>query len=393
MSAICGSVNFEDRELDFSVAERMKKMNFVRASEESTAFLEGGAVIILQKALAESVYYPDESGLEIRERRGKNFALAIDGIGIPPSELLERYFLRGGECFSLIDGGFACALYDGEKQCLFLARDEMGKKPLFYFVRHGRLFFSSSVNGLMASGEASSKVNRENLIQHITAPAGAFGVSDIYDGIFEVRAGECIMFSPLGICRFRPKKGLRSERIRSSFSLAKRAGGVFSDFGDYRSDKLGEYLLNSLLAFGYPQFDASVPAIAELLEKCADKGKKAVLYEDFAMPVGGYAYEKADRLCTFFGVYGMNVHTKEDSIRSKDRLWKLKTDLCERILESDKDRSALLYDIYGKERLLSLIKKLSAEKKEDSELLMRKIRVLGILCQLPDFIYGFGLKL
>ena len=49
---------------------------------------------------------------------------------------------------SLIDGMFAFAYYEGEKDTLYLARDAFGQKPLFYAKANGELIFASEIKAL-----------------------------------------------------------------------------------------------------------------------------------------------------------------------------------------------------------------------------------------------------
>ena len=58
----------------------------------------------------------------------------------------------GAACVDHFDGGFAFALFDARRQCLFLARDRLGVKPLHYAVlADGSLIFSSELKGLLAN--------------------------------------------------------------------------------------------------------------------------------------------------------------------------------------------------------------------------------------------------
>jgi asparagine synthase (glutamine-hydrolysing) len=64
--------------------------------------------------------------------------------------LLEAYRRWGEECLSRLRGMFAFALWDRPRQCLFIARDRFGKKPLFLFERNGIVAFASEIKALLA---------------------------------------------------------------------------------------------------------------------------------------------------------------------------------------------------------------------------------------------------
>lgn len=57
---------------------------------------------------------------------------------------------RGSDVFSLLDGMFAIALHDVRNGKLYLARDRMGKKPLYWSTQQGTFLFGSELKALMA---------------------------------------------------------------------------------------------------------------------------------------------------------------------------------------------------------------------------------------------------
>ena len=65
----------------------------------------------------------------------------------------------GLDCFSHFEGFFAIAIYDVEKDMLVLARDRMGKKPLFYYFADGHFIFGSELKSLVRHPGFSRALN------------------------------------------------------------------------------------------------------------------------------------------------------------------------------------------------------------------------------------------
>jgi asparagine synthase (glutamine-hydrolysing) len=65
------------------------------------------------------------------------------------TEVLLRAWQEWGEsCLEKLDGIFAFAIYDRKEKKLFLVRDHMGVKPLFYMIDQGQIFFASELMAL-----------------------------------------------------------------------------------------------------------------------------------------------------------------------------------------------------------------------------------------------------
>jgi len=63
--------------------------------------------------------------------------------------LLKAYLAYGKDCLSRLNGIFAFALYDKKKQELWLVRDPLGVKPLYYYSDANSFFFASELKGLL----------------------------------------------------------------------------------------------------------------------------------------------------------------------------------------------------------------------------------------------------
>ena len=66
--------------------------------------------------------------------------------------LLRLYEQKGISCIDYIQGDFAVAILDGKKRTLYLIRDRMGVKPLYYFLNSGNILFASEINSILKSG-------------------------------------------------------------------------------------------------------------------------------------------------------------------------------------------------------------------------------------------------
>jgi len=63
--------------------------------------------------------------------------------------ILHLYEEYGVDCISRLDGMFAFALWDQNRRRMLLARDRLGKKPVYYTFSGGKLLFASEIKGLL----------------------------------------------------------------------------------------------------------------------------------------------------------------------------------------------------------------------------------------------------
>lgn len=96
------------------------------------------------------------------------------------TEILPHLYEEHGEEFpEKIDGMFAVALWDDEEKVGFLARDRMGKKPLYYCVHRNALYFASEIKGLLRIPGFDRSLNLDALHQflsfkHVPHPLSIF---------------------------------------------------------------------------------------------------------------------------------------------------------------------------------------------------------------------------
>jgi len=77
--------------------------------------------------------------------------------------LLASYEVWGTECLSHLNGMFAFAIYDAQKESIFIARDRAGEKPLFYYLNNSAIYFASELKALLAHPDIPRRINPESL--------------------------------------------------------------------------------------------------------------------------------------------------------------------------------------------------------------------------------------
>ena len=112
--------------------------------------------------------------------------------------ILAAYRAWGEEAFSRLRGMFALAIWDAAKQCLLLARDPMGIKPLYYFQSGGIFLFASEVRTLLQTGLVPRKLDSDGLFSFL-AFGSVYEPHSIVKGISAVPAGSVIKLDKNGI--------------------------------------------------------------------------------------------------------------------------------------------------------------------------------------------------
>jgi asparagine synthase (glutamine-hydrolysing) len=95
------------------------------------------------------------------ESRGHRFYTESD-----TEVIVHLYEEMGTDCVTKLRGMFALALYDERREKLLLARDRLGKKPLYYAQHRGRLYFASEIKAMLAVAPELAEVNPEGILKY-----------------------------------------------------------------------------------------------------------------------------------------------------------------------------------------------------------------------------------
>ncbi|OME73485.1 asparagine synthase (glutamine-hydrolyzing) [Paenibacillus sp. FSL A5-0031] len=128
------------------------------------------------------------------ESRGRIFTTNCD------TEVLLVAFMEWGKsCVERFNGIFAFAIWNVLEQELFLARDRLGVKPLFYSTQDGLFIFGSEQKCILAHPAVKPEVGAEGLAEiFILGPARTPG-HGVYKQINELRPGKCMTVNHAGV--------------------------------------------------------------------------------------------------------------------------------------------------------------------------------------------------
>lgn len=362
MSAINGIVDRNRKSIDFGVLREMGRATVLRGVDQSGAYINGNIGLYCNR----SVGNEDENARQpyTVTLGGKNYTVMIDGnikgeTRACAEAVMEYYLSFGQECFSRFDGDFALAISDEYREELILARSKDSSRPLYFSFENGRLMFSSEIKGMLRAIGGAVRLNEKNLREHLFAPAGRYGASDIYVDIEEVPRGKSLVFSSFGT-KLLPCVS-ESAEIEESRDI------VIPDRAELYD--LRRCLAEALICFDYPQFDMYMPSVMNALRLESEKQKRAVRIADGAVKYSDkYIKEREDRIGGFFGVPFSSVSSDSDEMKETDYT-ALESEL-EVILSACDPR--VLEGIYGK----GIIERVSSENSIEA-----RIRMLGMLCQ------------
>lgn len=121
---------------------RLKVLDLTEGGAQPMMAADGKAVVVFNG----EIYNHHDLRRELQSR-GRAFRSRSD-----TEVIIEGYREHGTAFLERLDGMFAIAIYDLDRRKLVLARDRVGKKPVFYARRGGALRFASSIRAILASG-------------------------------------------------------------------------------------------------------------------------------------------------------------------------------------------------------------------------------------------------
>src|SRR2546423_8432520 len=129
------------------------------------------------------------------QQRGHQYSSQTDS-----ETILHLYEERGLDFVDEIEGDFAIAIWDADRERLVLARDRAGVKPLYFHQQNGRFIFASEIKAILEHPSVTTDVNEESLYHYLTfltTPAP----QTLFAGIQKLPAGHMLVVERNGEVR------------------------------------------------------------------------------------------------------------------------------------------------------------------------------------------------
>lgn len=113
--------------------------------------------------------------------------------------LLTCYIEWKEQCVEYFNGIFAFAIWDEKEQKVFIARDRLGVKPLFYSENKGGFIFGSEIKALLAHPDLKPQLSREGLAEVLAVGPSRKPGSGVFHGVNELRPAHALTVSRQGL--------------------------------------------------------------------------------------------------------------------------------------------------------------------------------------------------
>jgi len=96
-------------------------------------------------------------------KKGHRFSTQSD-----TETIVHAYEEYGTDCLRHLRGMFAFGIWDAKRQRLFLVRDRIGKKPLYYYLKDNKLIFASEIKAILQDKTVERRLDNEAIFAYFT---------------------------------------------------------------------------------------------------------------------------------------------------------------------------------------------------------------------------------
>ena len=215
MCGIAGVISFrEDMRAELEACRRMQKALLRRGPDQRGVYLSQEAALVHTRLAVidisggrqpmtvasggreYTIVYNGElyNTDELRRELGGEFVSRSD------TEVVLRSYIKWGErCVERFNGIFAFAVYDPTEHRVFLARDRIGVKPLFYFETPDKLIFASELAALLENPDIPREIDENGAAELLLMAPGRTPGCGVIRGVRELKSGWCGYYSAEGL--------------------------------------------------------------------------------------------------------------------------------------------------------------------------------------------------
>ena len=113
--------------------------------------------------------------------------------------LLKAYIHWGAACAERLNGIFAFAVWEHSRERLFLSRDRIGVKPLFYYLDGDQLIFGSELKAILAHPSVPHTIGIEGISQLLLFGPGRTPGCGVFEGMHEILPAHCAYYTRAGL--------------------------------------------------------------------------------------------------------------------------------------------------------------------------------------------------
>lgn len=164
---------------------RLAVMDPVRGAQPMETYWEGECYVICYNG---ELYNTAEIRQEL-EKLGHNFYTTSD-----TEVVLHAYAQWKEEALHRLNGIFAFGVWEKGARRLFLARDRMGVKPLFYMEHKGGLIFASEIKTILSYPGTPAQIDSEGAAELLLLGPGRTPGCGVFKGMYELEPGWCAYY-------------------------------------------------------------------------------------------------------------------------------------------------------------------------------------------------------
>ena len=215
MCGIAGQISADPNKIaaNYPAYCRMQKSLARRGPDQRGMYLHGHAALIHARLAVVDL----ENGCQpmVLEQGGEKYILVYNGelyntpelhaqlaalghrfVSHSDTEVLLHAFAQWGpDCLEKLNGIFAFAVWQQRAQKLFLARDRVGVKPLFYALRGDSLIFASELKTLLCHPEIPPQVDAHGLADVLLLGPGRTPGCGVFRNVQELKPGCCAEYT------------------------------------------------------------------------------------------------------------------------------------------------------------------------------------------------------